>query len=290
MLFTSVYYFFYAKNFKDKSLSIFVMCCAILSPLIALSRGGLIFVVISFITVYLVHIFESHGLSKSRFKDIFFGVIISLVIILSAIYASKTVDSARWGNFRDKVSMGFEKIDPIDFYCRGIGVLENESLKKTGAIPQEDKLAIASVVDGDGARVMSFRAAIELIKENFLGIDQSKEAFQLALKKKCSNLPAVFISHAHNGWLDTALAIGVPGAFILSMLFIGYIRHGLIFSRSHYDSAPVGLCLAITSCIWFVRALFDSSLRDQMLETQAFTFAILFGMTSVQNLTPKKRK
>jgi hypothetical protein len=137
---------------------------------------------------------------------------------------------------------------------------------------------------------MSARAAIQLSYENLLGIDQSKEAFQKAMKRKCGDLPAVFISHAHNGWIDTALAIGIPGALILSMLFIGYIRLGIFFSKSRHYFAPIGICLVIAICIWFIRALFDSSLRDQMLETQAFTFALLFGLISAQTTTTKQCK
>jgi O-antigen ligase len=57
-------------------------------------------------------------------------------------------------------------------------------------------------------------------------INGSKHTYKTAITQFCQNPPAIFASHTHNGWLDTALAIGTPGALLLLLVILNYATQG----------------------------------------------------------------
>jgi hypothetical protein len=59
-----------------------------------------------------------------------------------------------------------------------------------------------------------------------MGINGSKHAYKTAKTKFCQNPPAIFVSHTHNGWLDAALASGIPGALLLLLVILNYTTQG----------------------------------------------------------------
>jgi O-antigen ligase len=118
---------------------------------------------------------------------------------------------------------------------------------------------------------------------NPMGIDQSKQAYQQAITHYCGAIPKIFIAHAHNAWIDTALAIGIPGAALLLLVLLNYAKIGLIAFKGHSISSSFGLALFASSSMWILRGLLDSTMRDQMLEMQAFIFATLAGIILTQN-------
>lgn len=84
------------------------------------------------------------------------------------------------------------------------------------------------------------------------------------------------MAHTHNGWVDTALALGWLGAllylWLLGFLCVkGYkaIRHGGPDLEWPY-------ALFALSIFWMIRGLFDSVFRDHMLEMQGFVLFYAF--------------
>jgi hypothetical protein len=172
--------------------------------------------------------------------------------------------------------IGFQG-DPNALYCNGIDSLRN-TLKANGvAITPQIEAGIKSVEDGDGARVMAARSGLRMALENPMGINGSKQAYQIAITRFCGKPPAIFISHTHNAWIDTSLAIGIPGAILLLLVMLNYGRQGFRMIKQHNQINPFALALFVSAGIWILRGALDSTLRDQMLEMQAFIFALLLA-------------
>jgi O-antigen ligase len=146
-------------------------------------------------------------------------------------------------------------------------------------------VAIKSVEDGDGARVMAARAGIRLLANNFMGINQSKQSFQIAIAEACKHEPKIFIAHAHNAWIDTALSIGLPGAILCLLVLLNYmyISIKLMALEKYYE--PVSAALFSISFSWLLMGCLNSTLRDQMLEIQAFNMSFLLGLLSIKYAT-----
>ena len=272
-IFLSVFFLFLAKRAYEKTLALLLLFTCIASPLLAGSRGGTAFVLILLITVFSIDLaikFEH----KLTLKRQFLGVVVVLMCLIAVIKIGSAVDPGRWNGVLTRLQMGL-KGDPLQVTCEGVGVLK-KTLEHEGVfIGPEISQALNSIQDGDGARVMTARTALVLVGANPLGIDQSKEAYQIALSRVCD--PAIRTSHAHNGWIDTALAIGIPGAILYFLVLLNFARLGYRSMRLDGVNKAYAVALFTTSSIWIVRALFDSTQRDQMLEMQVFTIAFLYG-------------
>jgi hypothetical protein len=275
------FYFFQARGKISRYLTIFFIVICIASPLLAASRGGVGFTLISAIFVVITYFLFDKTNKVGKQKKILF--LISIPILMISIYKIGVISAPnRWGGILSRVAVGLEG-NPSKVYCEGIGALEDALKNKGIEITPSIQRGLDSVVDGDGARMMAARAGLVLAYEHPMGINQSKEAYQQAITKYCGSLPKIFIAHAHNAWVDTALAIGIPGAILLLLVLINYSRIGFISFRSHLTASSFGLALFASSSIWILRGLLDSTMRDQMLEMQAFIFAALAGIIVMQN-------
>jgi hypothetical protein len=183
----------------------------------------------------------------------------------------------RWGGSISRAIAGLQG-DANSVFCNGTESLRNDYQSKGIPITPQIELEFSTINDGDGARVMVARSGLLLMAENPMGINGSKEAYQIAINRFCGKAPAISISHAHNGWIDTALAIVIPGALLLLIVIINYGAQGFRLSRGSEPFNALGLALFASSFIWSLRALLDSTQRDQMLEMQAFIFPFLLAL------------
>ena len=273
-IFLSVYFLYQARRSHEKALSLCLLSACIASPLLASSRGGTAFVLIALVFVSLAAL-------AARFKDRLTlkrqlaGVIAVLLIVLTVLEIGSLVDPGRWNGVMARMGMGL-KGDPIRVTCDGIGVLQKQLESEGQVITPEISSVLRSISGGDGARTMTARAALILAADNPMGIDQSKKAYQIAISRDCD--PAIFMAHAHNGWLDTALAIGIPGAVLYLLVLLNFANLGLKSLKQNDVMRPYAIALLVMSTIWIVRALLDSTQRDQMLEMQVFTICFLYGV------------
>ena len=226
--------------------------------------------------VAIAYIFLSKGKSLSiKSKAL---LLLSAPILLIVIYQVGLIkDPNRWGGVISRISVGFEG-NPSLVYCTGIEALEEALETKGIEITPSIQKGLDSVVDGDGARIMAARSGISLMLENPMGINQSKQAYQQAIELHCGSKPKIFIAHAHNAWIDTALAIGIPGAILLLLTLINYAKLGCENLSTNPALSPYAMALFASACMWILRGLLDSTMRDQMLEMQAFIFSTLFGI------------
>jgi hypothetical protein len=274
VIFIAVYWFFQSKTPLDKILSFILLSTCLISPLIASSRGGTFFVFISILTVLGISSL-THQKSQWSMKHLIVSILGLSIMILGVCKIAQSLDPHRWEGTLSRLEMGF-KGDALKINCDGIEVLQNSlKIEGTELTPQTLRI-LESIKDGDGARVMAARSALHLITENPMGINQSRLGYEIALEKYCGYKPKIMLLNSHNGWLDTALAIGVIGAILYLLVYLNFLRFGLKTSFGpHKELVPYGVALFSLGFMWMVRSIFDSAQRDQMLEMQAFTLCLL---------------
>ena len=282
------FYLLQSQTKGERSFTIVLIAICIASPLLAKSRGGVGFALISALFVVISYfIFDTQNRISMKTKLLFLA---SIPVLILGIYKIGMIsDANRWDGILSRISIGFEG-NPGKVYCEGIETLKEKIQGKGIEITPSIQKGLDSVVDGDGARVMAARAGSMLALQNPMGIDQSKQAFQQAITHYCDSAPKIFISHTHDGWIDTSLAIGIPGAILLLLVLINYAKLGYTSVLKRSSSSPYCVALFASACMWILRGVMDSTMRDQMLEIQAFIFALLAGIILVQDKLGSKTK
>ena len=269
----STYFLCVANTRSQYALSFALLFTCIISPLIAQSRGGVIFAIFGIAFTATAYFLIARKKSRFGFK----GLVVLITTIICVGFLVKigiSVEPNRWGGVFSRALVGFHG-DPNALYCNGIDTLRNSLRTKGVDITPQIEAGINSVQDGDGARVMAARSGLRMALENPMGINGSKQAYQTAITKFCGKPPAIVISHTHNAWIDTSLAIGLPGGFLLLLVMLNYGWRGLQMIKQPEQINPFALALFVSASIWILRGILDSSLRDQMLEMQAFILAFL---------------
>jgi hypothetical protein len=212
-----------------------------------------------------------------------------LVFLGLILKSGISVNPERWGGSISRAIAGLQG-DANSVFCNGVEILRKEYQSKGVPITPQIESEFNAIKDGDGARIMVARSGFHLTSEHPMGINGSKQAYQIAMNQFCGKTPTILISHAHNGWIDTALAIGIPGALLLLFIIINYGVQGFRLSKGLEPFNAIGLALFASAIIWVLRALLDSTLRDQMLEMQAFIFPFLLALAigyQAKNLSTK---
>lgn len=268
-------------KYTNSVLVILLIVC-IVSPLLAKSRGGYAFVVITLFFMMLLHVMLTKGRAlRNRGRVMAAGLAASMIIMSSLIAFSS--DEDRWSNITNRVSLATLG-DPIILTCKGLPYLQEELAKAGIPATAINAADIYSVGDGDGLRMLLLRTSLHLIPEYPLGINGSKDAYRIAISRKCD--PAIIAFHLHNGWLDTALAIGIPGAILYFLILLSYARQGFRKAKRYTDRMPYAVALLAMSVLWLLRSLFDSAQRDQMLEMQIFLLTFLAAISTVNKAEP----
>lgn len=272
----ATYYLYQSKSNAEKILVIILMIACITSPLLAQSRGGTGFAVASILFVYATYsFFGSSSIISPKRKLL--EVSILILLLFSTYKIALNSDPTRWSGMGSRLIAGLEG-DPILIQCKGIEYIRNELIQNGVDITPKMNKEFKSIADGEGLRTVAARSGYELITQNPIGINQSKQAYEIALISLCKGSPKIFIAHAHNGWIDTALAIGIPGALLLLLTILAYLKDGFTCFKENVEESPYGLALFASCLLWILRGFFDSTFRDQMLEMQAFIFPFLLAV------------
>lgn len=282
--FLSIFIIFFAHNTFYRILCGLAITLSILSPVLARSRAGVIFTIFALL---LTVILSLKSLTIKQLQIAKKIVAISILLILGLSFGlSSTIDAERWNGITTRLLIGFQG-NPIEINCFGTQQIE-EQLKGNGVeINQKMRAAIDSVAVGDGSRTMTARAGIELIKEFPMGMSGSKDAYAAAIRTKCIE-PKISMDHTHNGWIDTALSIGIPGVLIYAALMMMFIVFSFKLSKDKNQHVRAwAIALLSLSILWTLRAIFDSVQRDQMLEIQSFflpfAMACIIGLKANSN-------
>jgi O-antigen ligase len=260
-----------------RSTALLIILASLMSTIFARSRAGLAFCVIGgalvFATAYLIRARQNRLVLLAGLAGIF------LVGALGLAFAFH--EDARWRNMTLQLASGFQG-DAIQIQCEGTASIEAGITAKYGPGEQAESV-IASVRDGDGARTVVLRAGLALALKHPWGSDGSRQAFQKLLKQECAQ-PAISMAHAHNGWIDTMLALGWVGGVLYLWLLLHLFTQG--FSRLYREKKldEWALVLVALSGFWILRGFTDSIFRDHMLEMQGFVLSYALVMVKMNAL------
>lgn len=254
---------------------------ALLSTALARSRAGLAFAVLGVFLVFM----PAYLAQATRHRRHVLAGLAALMLAVSVLAAFAAKDDSRWRNMATKISAGFLG-NPIQIECEGTASVESDIVSRYGAGELSNSV-INSIRDGDGARMVVLRAGMELAVKYPWGSDGSRQGFEKLLRRVCPS-PAISMAHAHNGWIDTLLAIGWIGAFLYLWLLIYFCEHGVTNLRNERTLNEWGLVLIALSLFWIIRGLTDSVFRDHMLEMQGFVLTFALVALQGQNMQFKR--
>jgi len=246
--------------------ALLLTACALIAPALAYSRAGLAFAILGSLLVFLIVVLTQAGATR---RYVLAGMAALLLVGVAVMGLAVKVDP-RWQDMTAKFSAGFLG-DPIRIECEGTASIEAEILERYGP-PERAQRVIAGVRDGDGARVVLLRAGLELAYRHPWGLDGSRQSFQKLLRQECA-VPVLNMAHAHNGWIDTALAIGWAGVLLYLWVLLYFCVQGFKHLREETELNEWALVLIALSIFWMLRAWTDSVFRDHMFEMQGFVLA-----------------
>ena len=153
------------------------------------------------------------------------------------------------------------------------------------AISQEEDIRSISGSDVENAAVLeklssSFyvrtiwaRTGLSGIAQHPLGMGYGIDAFGRYVNERYG-LPGMISSHS--GWIDFALANGIPGLVLLLGLALAMMRRGW---RAFRAGSPAGLALMLITFHYIVRCAIDGNLAGSRLTGFAFTAGVLWYLT-----------
>ena len=245
--------------------STLVMAC-LLSTALANSRAGLVFALGGAV---LVGIFVYIGRPTYRRKNVLLALV--GLLVASAVFVSIVAkEDNRWSSMTSELMAGFLG-DAIQIECEGTSSIESKIISHYGPGEKANSI-IASVDRGDGARVVLFRAGIALALKHPLGSDGSRFSYQNLLKKECAD-PAILMAHAHNGWIDTVLALGWAGGVLYLIVLSYFFVIGYRDVRRADKLDEWAIVLVALASFWIFRGSIDSVFKDHMLEMQGFVLS-----------------
>ena len=255
-----------AGNRRVRPLALGVIAACLLSTALAHSRAGLAFGVVGGTLVFGA-VFLSQASQKRR--QMLWGLL-TVMVIGAGILAVAVKNDERWRNMASQITAGFQG-DALQIQCEGTASVEPWIIARYGPGEQAQRV-INAVRDGDGSRVVLLRAGFALALKHPWGSDGSRQAYQKLLRQECPN-PGTNMAHAHDGWLDTILAIGWIGAALYLGVLLHFFAQGYSYLRREKDLNQWALVLVALSAFWFLRGFTDSVFRDHMFEMQGFVLA-----------------
>jgi len=274
-IFLSIYIFSKNQAFFKKLFSLALLCICFLSPYLAQSRGGLIFV--TFSTLFIFSFFWINRFKFNNYKKILIALPLLILISFFSIKIVSFTLSDKWQDIGNRIEIGFIG-DPISIICDGTAVIYADLEQRNIPITQQLDNIITEINLGTATRITVARAGFDLVREYPLGINGSKDAYQIAISKNCL-LPTINMANTHNGWLDLTLALGIPGLIIFIGVYFAYLKMGIDAIKNSSEKATLaGVGLSVTVIVWLLRGILDATSRDQMLEMQAFCLALFAGI------------
>ena len=121
-------------------------------------------------------------------------------------------------------------------------------------------------------RISYLKEALRLIKEHPWGTRVGRDAFRLAVVDKYGRGG---MSHAHNGFLDLGVSLGIPGV----LLWLAFLGSFVVFVVRTPDAAGPGLRGALLLVIlgFALRTMLDATVRDHIVQEYLICAGALVG-------------
>lgn len=252
-----------------------VLIC-FMSVVIAYSRGAVLYglmMILLAIVVFSLHFHRptTDGQITSRAKGRR-GQLVLILFMLAALGSTVMFSFSkdeRWHQMSDKVRIAFMIKDPVRFLCEGPDQATLDGMRASMADREPNYVAaLIEGLNGDGARITLMRAGWLLVQDQPLGLDGSRSTYKKLIEAKCGHVPAMVYEHAHQGWLDTALALGWLGGLLLLAVLLAMGWYGWRHLRRP-SAGPWALALFLLAAFWFFRGFADSIYREHLLQMQS---------------------
>ncbi len=141
-----------------------------------------------------------------------------------------------------------------------------------------EKYPVPLAADGQAVDVSAYEriafahAALKFISQHPLGTQVSRDAFKSLVS---TSYEPTAVGHPHNGYLELAVSVGLPGlalwvTFLGTMIWLGY--------RSFQSwKNPAGIALLMVVLGFALRSLLDSIVRDHIIQEFMLTSGLLLG-------------
>jgi len=129
-------------------------------------------------------------------------------------------------------------------------------------------------------RALSMKIGLEGVYKHPLGIGYGRDAFGRYVVEQGG--PGGLIS-SESGWLDFALATGIPGLLLLLALFFTIMRRGWLAFRA---GNPAGLAAFLFTLNFALRSALDGHLTGSRFAGFAFVAAVLWTMAALPGKGP----
>jgi O-antigen ligase len=273
-----VYLHFQAARQREYFLSYVFLAICLISPAVAKSRGGVLFGIFAITIIFLSAILNQR-LSKRSSSRRLINIACLVMAITCAVNVLIMSDPVRASGVFKRVQLGFiVAANSSDYFCDRNSRSSSAALSANQISSELSDANALNLTEGDGSRVIAAITGARLVAEHPMGINQSRQAFQTALIIHCGFAPKNMLSHSHSGWINLALAIGLPGAIIFLALQIATLKYGIQNRVINNAINPFAFALIFWTLVWTVRAMFDASLQDHVMEIQAFILALLLGL------------
>ena len=121
-------------------------------------------------------------------------------------------------------------------------------------------------------RIAYLKEGLRLVAEHPWGTRVGRDAFRLAVQEKYGRGG---MSHAHNGFLDLGVSLGIPGV----LLWLAFLGSFVVFVVRTPEAAGAGLrgALLLVIVAFAARTLLDATLRDHIVQEYLLTAGALVG-------------
>ncbi len=184
-------------------------------------------------------------------------VIVIAIGLVALVGAGSLEFDSRWQNFRASAALGWSQ----PTYWTTIGSATCRAAPSGAAVDESAYF-----------RAAWLRQAVDFIGEHPLGIGFGHDSFGRAIDMKYGRAG---LGSSHNGWLDFALATGLPGLLLLLSAAGVAVRSGWQRFRERQDGEALVLAFFVGG--YTLRCLLDGHLSGWRLALFAFVVGVLIG-------------
>ncbi len=238
----------------------FLILLAVLSLIFENTRFGTIGFAIMSIT-FMTIFFIANGVFKVK-KII--PILAGIILLLTAIVYSSITRDDRWSSLKETLSLA------IDIE-HNKGWIDSEKYQYPKL--SDGKIAISSNYE----RPAWIVAGISFILEKPFGYGYGRTAFGHSIVSKYNEDKKNIGKHSHSGIIDLGIGAGIPG-MLGWLFFVAYLSfYGI--RQFFNDKSYFGLILCFIAGGYFFRMMFDSIIRDHMLEQFMFLAGLFLALT-----------
>lgn len=184
--------------------------------------------------------------------------VLLLLVLVGALGGASVALDSRWSGLKESLAVGWSSSS--SYWLDGNKTLR--PLTPSGAALEESAYLRAAWA----------HQAVQAITEHPLGLGFGRDAFGRAVEMKYGHGGMV---SSHSGWLDFALAAGLPGLVLLLATAGLAIRAG--WRQFHVHDDPAGLMLSFLVGSYLLRCLLDGHMSGWRLSLFAFICGVLIA-------------